>query len=326
MMILTGLFTGLSRLAGGVATMTVGWAVVLLFGRVPESRRTLLSFIALGSLAWLGAVIAVALPGVGSFVIGAVPRPGFVAATWLAWIVIATALLMPLAVGAATVAIVEPKDRPHGIRLVGRVLLGYIYAPVMCFVIVFMATIAVVRKTRSLQNGWKSDHLPIIIKGGRYDAVVDVIEAALRDAGLQVDREDAPRFLEAPPRLLAALGGPGVSSLLPDRLVVLRSDDLGILVYPSDIAMLGPEEPLARARAAMARRLAFSDAYLTQTKETEEIEDRLAELARRRARSAADFAPLDEKLNRLVISYGDWETLYRLRLQAEDGIGSGGQA
>ena len=76
----------------------------------------------------------------------------------------------------------------------------------------------------------------------------------------------------------------------------------------------------------LAQRLAFTDAYLTQTKETEEIEDRLAELAKRRGRSAEDFASVDEKLAKLVIPYGDWETLYRLRLQAEHGTGPGAEA
>ncbi|HEU0244231.1 MAG TPA: hypothetical protein VFQ75_10025 [Candidatus Limnocylindrales bacterium] len=326
MMIVTGMFTALSRLMGGVATMTVGWAVVLLFGRVPQEKRTLLSFIALGSLAWLGAVIAVSIPGIGAFVVAAVPRPGFVALAWLSWIVLGTAVLMPLAIGAATVSIVAPADRPKGRAFGIQLLRGYLYAPVMAFTILFLAVVAIVRKVRSFQHGWQSDHLPVIIKGGKYDAVVDGIEAALREAGMPVRRQFAPRVLEVPPRLLAAVSGIGIATLIPDRLVELRVDGLAILVYPSDIALLGPEKVLARARAVMAQRLAFSDAYLTQTKETEEIEDKLAELVKRRARSAEDFAPVDEKLGKLVIPYGDWETLYRLRLQAERGQMPGGEA
>ncbi|MEO5964199.1 MAG: hypothetical protein ABIR11_01945 [Candidatus Limnocylindrales bacterium] len=326
MMIISGLVTGFSRLMGGVATMTVGWAVVLLFGRVPAAKRTLLSFIALGSLAWLGAVFAVLLPGVESVLVNAVPRPGFVALAWLAWIVLATATLMPLAIGAATVAIVEPADRPHGRELALQVLRGYLYAALMSFTILFLAVVALIRKTRSLQHGWASDHLPVIIKGGKYDAVVDGIEAALKDAGMDVRRQFAHRALEVPPRLLAVLGGKGVKALIPDRLVELRVEELGILVYPSDIALLGPAKLLAPARAAMARRLAFSDAYLTQTKETEEIEDAIATLAHAKGASATAFARVDEQLSQLVIPYDDWETLYRLRLQAEHGTTDGRQA
>jgi len=166
----------------------------------------------------------------------------------------------------------------------------------------------------------------VIIKGGKYEKVVEGIEAALEDAGMPVHRQFAPRVLEVPPRLLAAVSGVGIDTLIPDRLIELRVDGLGILVYPSDIALLGPEKLLARARAVLAQRLAFTDAYLTQTKETEEIEDRLAELAKRRGRSAEDFASVDEKLAKLVIPYGDWETLYRLRLQAEHGTRPGAEA
>ena len=182
------------------------------------------------------------------------------------------------------------------------------------------------RKVRSLQNGWASDHLPVIIKGGKYEKVVEG-----HRGGAQGRRPPRPppvraRVLEVPPRLLAAVSGVGINTLIPDRLIELRVDGLGILVYPSDIALLGPEKLLARARAVLAQRLAFSDAYLTQTKETEEIEDRLAELAKRRGRSAEDFASVDEKLAKLVIPYGDWETLYRLRLQAEHGTRPGAEA
>jgi hypothetical protein len=320
MMIVSGMFTALSRLMGGVATMTVGWAVVLLFGRVPEEKRRLIAFIALGSIAWLVALIAVSIPGIGAFLVAAVPRPGFVALAWLSWLVLGTALLMPLAVGAATINIVAPADRPKGRAFAIQLLRGYLYAPVMAFTILFLAVVAVVRKLRSLQNGWQSDHLPVIIKGGKYENVVDGIEAALRDADLPVRRQFAPRVLEVPPRLLAAVSGIGIATLIPDRLIELRVDGLAILIYPSDIALLGPEKVLAQARAVMASRLAFSDAYLTQTKETEEIEDRLAELVKQRSCSPDDFATVDEKLGKLVIPYGDWETLYRLRLQAEHGI------
>ena len=321
MMVVSGLFTALSRLMGGVATMTVGWAVVLLFGRVTEEKRTLLAFIALGSLAWLGAAIAVSIPGIGTFVVTSVPRPAFIALAWLSWVVLATALLMPLAIGAATVSIVAAEDRPKGLKFVLQLLRGYLYAPVMAFTILFLAGVAVVRKVRSLQHGWQSDHLPVLIKAGKYEAVVDAIETALRHAGLPVRRQFARRVLEAPPRLLAAVSGIGIGSLIPDRLIELRIDGLGILVYPSDLALLGPEELLARARAVMAKQLAFSDAYLTQTAETEEIEDRLSELAKCPTRSAVDFEQVDARLGELVVSYGDWETLYRLRLQAEHGVG-----
>ena len=61
-----------------------------------------------------------------------------------------------------------------------------------------------------------------------------------------------------------------------------------------------------------------SDAYLTAAKESEQVEDRLAEISRRGAVSAADFRPIDEIMASLAIPYHDWETLYRVRLQVEN--------
>lgn len=317
MIVVTGLVTAFSRLLGGVASSTTGWVVVLLFGRVPEERRTLLSLITLGSLLWLFCLVLLGIPGVAGFVLSTVPRPGFVQGAWIAMGLLVGAVMLPLAVGVATVLIVDEADRPTGLRLVARVLLGYPYAILMAGMILFLAAVALVRKVRSIQHGWASDHLAVIVKGGRYEAVVAAIEDALRDIGMVPVRGRAPRVLELPPRIVAALGGRGVRAMVPDQLAQLRVGDLGILVYPSDVALLGPGRDLARARSAIARRLAFSDAYLTTGKETESVEDHLAELARADGVGRDRFRQIDEQLDALEIPYDDWETLLRLRLQAE---------
>ena len=317
MTIFTGLITGFSRLMGNVATMTVGWATVLLFGRVSQAKQSLLSFIALGSLAWVVALVGVLVPTVGAFVLALIPRPAFVPLEWLGWVMLAIAILLPLAIGLATVFIVAPGSRAHGSALAWQILRGYACAAVLAVTIIFLAALSLVRQVRSLQKGWNSDRLAVIIKAGRYGAVVSDIESALHEADLKVVRKRAPRSLEIPPRLLAVVGGNGVKELIPDELVEFNLDGLGILIYPSDIALLGPKELVARARAAIARRLTFADVYLTSATESQQIEDRLTEISRADHVSAADFRPIDELLTTLVVPYDDWETLYRLRLQVE---------
>jgi hypothetical protein len=173
---------------------------------------------------------------------------------------------------------------------------------------------------RSLAKRWEDAHVPAVIKPGRYEAVVADLETALDGAGLRVDRTRAPRMLSVPPRLLGAVGGPAVKGLVPDELVLLQRDGLEVLVYPSDIAMLGSKELIARSRAAIARRLTFTEAYLTTAKESQQIEDRLTEISRRRRAHPAEFAPLDEELGSLIVPYDEWETLYRLRLQVENEV------
>jgi hypothetical protein len=315
--IFSGLFTAFGRLIGAVATMTVAWATILLFGRIPEAKRSLLSLIALGSLAWVAALAGVLVPTVGSFLLAAVPRASFIEDWWLRLVMLGLAVLLPFAIGFATITFIAPEDRPVGRARVTQLLRGYPYAAVYAITIVALAAWGLERKIRSLQRGWDSVHIPIIVKAGRYDAVVAGLESALHEAGLDVSRKRASGWFEVPPRLLAAIGGDRVKDSIPSELVAFEMEGLGIVVYPSDVALLGREELVAQARAAIARRLTFAEAYLTAAQESEQIEDRLAEIARKPTVVAADFRPIDELLTTLVVPYDDWETLYRLRLQVE---------
>ena len=101
------------------------------------------------------------------------------------------------------------------------------------------------------------------------------------------------------------------------ELVEFEGDDISVLVYPSDVALLGRVDLVTAARAAIARRLASSDAYLTGTMESQQIEDRLREIARKPTVISTDFEPIDELLTTLDVPHAEWEILYRLRLQVE---------
>ena len=317
MVIVSGLFTAFSRLIGSVATSTLGWATILLFGRVPQSRQTLLSLMALGSVVWLIAVVGVVLPAIGDVIVSAVPRPPFVDAGLIRWCMLLIALLLPAGMGAATMAL-SPEDERDGPRArIEQLLRGYPFTAVLALTIVFLAAWALVRNVRALQSHWESVHVPMIVKPGRYEAVVADLATALDEAGLAVERKRASRWFVVPPRLLAAVAGRGVNGLVPDELVGFKADELGILVYPSDVALLGREDLVVRARDAVARSLTFADAYLTAGKETEQVEDRLRELSQRKMVHPADFKPIDALLTTLVIPYDEWETLLRLRLQVE---------
>jgi len=101
--------------------------------------------------------------------------------------------------------------------------------------------------------------------------------------------------------------------------VMLRAPALEVTIHPSDVAVVGSKESVARARAAVADRLTDTQAYLTATKEAQKVEDVLREL---RASGDGDaireaLPAIDERLARLVIPYEEWEVLYRQRLQTE---------
>ena len=78
MAILATLFAAIGRQAGRVLTTALGWASTLLFGRVPHQKQLVLSLMALGSLAWVVMLLGIILPNVGTFLLTALPLPGFI--------------------------------------------------------------------------------------------------------------------------------------------------------------------------------------------------------------------------------------------------------
>jgi hypothetical protein len=318
MALIVALFAALGRVFGRVANLALGWATVLLFGRIPQSKQTLLSFVTLGSLAWVAALVGVLVPDAGTFLLAAIPRPEFIPEEWVRLAMLVVAIVLPILIGAASVGLLSPADRPTGAALVVQVLRGYPYAGVLAVTLAFLAAIAIARKVRSLLRRWEDAHVAALVKPGGYERVLVDLEAALDDAGLEVERTRAPRILAIPPRLLGAVGGPGVRALVPDELAKLKRSDLEILVYPSDIALMGAKRSVARGRAAIAARLMFTEAYLTAAKESQEIEQRLKEIARSDAISRGDFQEIDRRLGVLIVPFDEWETLYRLRLQVEN--------
>jgi hypothetical protein len=98
----------------------------------------------------------------------------------------------------------------------------------------------------------------------------------------------------------------------------LKGAGLDVLVYPSDIAISGSKDPVARARAAIAAKLIESPAYLTASAEAEKIEDKLGALLKADAATAElRLTEIDGEIARLAVPFDEWETVYRQRLQVE---------
>jgi hypothetical protein len=245
------------------------------------------------------------------------------------------ALLVPVAVGLATIFVVEPADRPKGAAIIGQVLRGYPLSAALALTLVLLAMVGVARFVHHLARRWTDAHVPVVIRPGGYERVVADLERALDDAGLAVDRRPAPAVLAVPGHMLGLVAGPTVRSLVPGKLVQLVGRGLEVGLYPSDIAISGDKASVARARAAIASRLLATAAWLTTSAEGQEIERRLERLAAPRVAggepgSAAvndgDAAPvdvagelksIDEALAVITVPHDEWEVLYRLRLQVE---------
>jgi hypothetical protein len=209
------------------------------------------------------------------------------------------------------------------------VLRGYPIAFLLAFTFIFLAIVALVRKGRMLARRRADAHIPIVVHAGGYEMMVDDLQAALGEAGLTVERRPAAAILAVPGRLVGWVAGGGVRALVPAELTTLFSPVLEVELYPSDIAISGQKEAVARARAAIATRLTVTAAYLTTSKEAQAVEDRLDDIVRARGKTnrkggsglsdkqIEELGAIDATLATLDVDYADWEVLYRMRLQIE---------
>jgi hypothetical protein len=217
--------------------------------------------------------------------------------------------------------------------MVRDLLRGYLLAPLVSGLLLFLAGVGIVRKVRSRRHGWADIHVPIVVKPGGYDQMVLDLQEALAGADVPATAQDAPWVLTLPARLLTRVAGGNVRKLRPDRLVELHRPDLRIGVYPSDIAISGALRDRTRARAAILSRLATTSAHLTMSAEAQELEDRLEGVAMPAggvgplplANARAVFTAIDARLLDLAVPTDEWDILFRLRLQIERDLLAGAE-
>jgi hypothetical protein len=321
MAIMATLIGLIGRFTGKLLTMSLGWASVLLFGRVPRDREVFLAAITFGSILWAVLLIAMLIPGAGVWLLSFTPVPTRVDDAWIRLGMLAVVIVLPPVLGATTLKLLQPEDRPSDVpALAAHVLRGYPLAAGLSLMLVFLGMIGVVRKVASLARRWTDTHIPIVVKPRGYARLATDLDEAISDAGIDVSARDAPAVMVIPGRVLAALGGIAVRGLVPDRLVQLTGRDVEVLIYPNDVAITGREHVVARVQAALASRLTTTQAWMTMTEEGQAIEDRLARLTARRPEGAERtraLASIDRDLATDNLPYDEWEVLYRHRLQLE---------
>jgi hypothetical protein len=302
------LFAFVGRQVGRLIQLAFNWATLVLFGHVSKDKELFLSIMALLALVWPVAVAGVALPSVATFLFGFVTVPDWMD-VWVRLGMLALALLAPLGVGFLAIKLRD--ERPQGLGYVRALFAGYPNAFALAVVLLWLMVITPLMKLVAMAHRHESAHIPVAVKPGGYDTVVDDLRAALERAGLPLLHTFAPWPLTLPGRVLALVGGAGVKSLVPQHLSQLRSPDLVMTIHPMDLSLAGKRRALARARAALVRELTFTQAYQTWTKEAHEIEDALEAAASGRG----DIGPIATRLNEIDIPIEEWEILYRMLLQ-----------
>jgi hypothetical protein len=249
---------------------------------------------------------------------------------------VAGAVVIPVMVGGAALWLLEPADRPHGAVHVARALLaGYRYTFGLALTLLVTAFIAPVTHLRTFARRWALRHLPVVIHGEDYEAVVQHIERALAVAGVAVRRVPTSPLVNVPTKMLVVLVGGTVAGMAGRDLVTLAGRHLEVTIHPFDIVVSGPHADVTLAQAALVETLPFTPAYLTWTHDANEIEDRLREAWRARpaaapSGSATALDEIEAAIRRAGVAFDEWEVLFRefllverrLRLAALRGSGS----
>src|SRR5690348_10129390 len=139
MALITALFGFLGRFAGKILTTTLGWASVLLFGRIPERRQARFAVLTFGSLVWVATLVGTIVPDAGTILIGFVPLPDGVDRGLVRLVMLAAAIVLPAVLGAVALSVADPADRPKGAGLIVGVLRGYLITPVLAVALVVLA-------------------------------------------------------------------------------------------------------------------------------------------------------------------------------------------
>lgn len=316
MALIAPLFALLGRFVGRVLTTTLGWASMLLFGRVPQDRQVWLAVLTFGSLVWVAAVAGVLVPDLGAILLAAVPRPDWIPEDLVRLAMLAIALILPAILGAVTLLLFEPEDRPSGLGLLQQVGRGYGLAPALAVTLIVLAVAGTIRKLSSVVHRREDAHVPIVVRPGRYEALIRTLATTLEEGELVTGQRPGSTVLTVPAKLLARIAGRGIGALVPDELVELYGPRVSVSVYPADLAITGAPEAVARARGLVARDVPSRDAWFTTTKEAQQLEDRMAALehADPAARQAA-LPDIDRRLLDLTVDQDTFEVLYRRRLQ-----------
>jgi hypothetical protein len=305
------------RFAGDLLMSALGWASSLLFGRVPRSHQIFLVLMMAGSFLWLLAILSLVLPSIGSFLLAATPHAPFMDNAWLGWVLLIAAIVLPLLIGVAGYFVPSAGERPEGLAAFGEVLRGYLLAPLISGLLIWLAGVGLGRKIRSQRHGWSDIHIAIVVEPDGYDELATEVEEATDSARLELAVREAPKAVTVPAWLLTRVAGENVRAMRPDHLLELTGRHLRIGIFPSDIAISGSTGSRTLARAAILSRLVTADVHLTTSKESQEVEDDLRRIAKSRTGSPDSFDRIDKSLVELDVPTDEWDILYRIRLQIE---------
>lgn len=326
MLFVQGAIAAIFRSAGKILSTVFGWATILLFGRVARSRQLYLSAINFGSVLWLVVLIGVAYPPFATWMLGFVTLPQWINDEWVRpGMIVATAIIPP-ALGAVSLLMIEPSKRPTTLGgRVAAIVRGYPHTLGFALALVMLTGFAPFMMLPTILRRWTTQHVAVIVESKDYLNIVAEVEKLLAETGFELKRHSASWMMRFPTKVLTVLAGGAVKNQVADQLAVLKGRSLEVTLHPSDLVISGKEHEVARARAVISERMAFSPAHFTSDKEANALEDRLAEIwsqiqthgTANDLEARRQLAAVAHALERVDFPYEEWEVLFRQQLLVE---------
>lgn len=304
------------------ATLALSWATALYFGSVPGNKGQVLSIMALLSVGWVILMVGFGVPLLVGFaldVAGVVPN-NFQLPSPAVWgLTAALVLVPPLIAGLADLA-----DLDGGwsfARWLGRVPVSFPATASLGLAVLQMVAITPFLLLNRVRRSQRLLQVPLVLQDpGSSRGLADPVVEALAGVGPgPFERQPLRGPVSWPLRTVGFAARHLLGRIVRGEPVLIRGDGLQVIVYATNVGIVGPAERAHRARAAIQKRLAFTRAYLTWSPDAQRFEEMLRGFYRSsdRERLRRRLDRLQHQIDGATLTSDEWNLLYRLRLQLE---------
>lgn len=213
-------------------------------------------------------------------------------------------------------------EEPSFRRWVARLPQSYPIALSLGLGLLLMLLVTPVLQLRRRREGRATQHLPVIVKEGRFEQLTDDVQAWLDDiTGMRATREELRGVASWPLRVMRYASARLLRSVVADDPVRLRAGSTEVALFATNLSVTAPVADVYRYRAALHKRLALTEAFLTWSEVPQRFEAKLMDLHRAEDLSLEEriraLELLQEEIDAATIKSDEWDVLYRLRLQVE---------
>ncbi len=304
------------------ASLALSWATALYFGSVPGNKGRLLSIMALLSAGWVIVAVGFGVPLLVGF---AAERIGLVERNFSIPPLAVLGLSALIIAGPPLIAAIAEFTEGHPgwspLRWLRRLPVSYPGTASLGLGVLQMVAITPFLLVSRVRHGQRLLQVPLVMQapGSTEGLAGPVIEALESLHGGDFREEPLTGPISWPLRTVGYAAQHLLGRIVSGEPQLIAGDGLQVIVYATDVGILGPDEEAHRARAAIEKRLAFTRAFLTWSPEAQRFE----EMLRRFHRSVSPgtlrdiFDRLQEQIDGASLTNDEWNLLYRLRLQLE---------